>query len=108
NVGTVTGIIDPDPIRWKNSRWRNLLIGWDESTAGEKRYRVSAWEIEPQTGPFFICPPPFFRAKRPGQQGMPDDVTSDIDNFFMRNMPWLGDDIYMKDPQALSSLSLVQ
>jgi len=46
-------------------------VGWDESTAGEKRGRVSIWEIEPVTAPFFLCPPPFFRSKRPRQPGMP-------------------------------------
>ncbi|KAL5974206.1 Auxin response factor 19 [Asimina triloba] len=58
-MGTITGISDLDPV------------GWDESTAGERRNRVSIWEIEPVAAPFFICPPPFFRSKRPRQPGMP-------------------------------------
>ncbi|KAK4414901.1 Auxin response factor 19 [Sesamum alatum] len=108
-MGTITGISDLDPVRWKNSQWRNLQVGWDESTAGERRNRVSIWEIEPVTAPFFICPtPPFFRSKRPRQPGMPDDDSSDLDNLFRRTMPWLGDDFGLKDPQALPGLSLVQ
>ncbi|KAK4564694.1 hypothetical protein RGQ29_006672 [Quercus rubra] len=107
-MGTITGISDIDPVRWKNSQWRNLQVGWDESTAGERRNRVSIWEIEPVTAPFFICPPPYFRSKRPRQPGMPDDESSDLDNLFRRPMPWIGDDICMKDPQALPGLSLVQ
>ncbi|KAE8125982.1 hypothetical protein FH972_020740 [Carpinus fangiana] len=107
-MGTITGISDLDPIRWKSSQWRNLQVGWDESTAGERRNRVSIWEIEPVTAPFFICPPPYFRTKRPRQPGMPDDESSELDNLFRRTMPWLGDDICMKDPQALPGLSLVQ
>ncbi|XP_050373056.1 auxin response factor 19-like [Argentina anserina] len=107
-MGTITGITDLDPVRWKNSQWRNLQVGWDESTAGERRNRVSIWEIEPVTAPFFICPPPFFRSKRPRQLGMPDDESSDLDNLFKRTMPWLGDDMCMKDPQVLPGLSLVQ
>ncbi|XP_010263345.1 PREDICTED: auxin response factor 19-like isoform X2 [Nelumbo nucifera] len=111
-MGTITGISDLDPIRWKNSQWRNLQVGWDESTAGERRNRVSIWEIEPVAAPFFICPPPFFRSKRPRQPGMPDDDSSDLDNIFKRTMPWLGDDICIKDPQTqnavLPGLSLVQ
>lgn len=107
-MGTITGICDLDPARWKNSQWRNLQVGWDESTAGERRSRVSIWEIEPVTAPFFICPPPFFRSKRPRQPGMPDDDLSDFDNLFKRMMPWPGDDICMKDPQSLPGLSLVQ
>ncbi|KAL9361731.1 hypothetical protein Peur_044516 [Populus x canadensis] len=107
-MGTITGISDLDPVRWKNSQWRNLQVGWDESTAGERRNRVSIWEIEPVTAPFFICPPPFFRSKRPRQPGMPDDDSSDFDSLFKRTMPWLGDEFCMKDPQALPGLSLVQ
>lgn len=107
-MGTITGISDLDPVRWKNSQWRNLQVGWDESTAGERRNRVSIWEIEPVQAPFFICPPPFFRSKRPRQPGMPDDESYDLDNLFKRTMPWLGDDISMKDTNALPGLSLVQ
>ncbi|KAK6247966.1 hypothetical protein QUC31_019531 [Theobroma cacao] len=106
-MGTITGVSDLDPVRWKNSQWRNLQVGWDESTAGERRNRVSIWEIEPVTAPFFICPPPFFRSKRPRQPGIPDDESSDLDNLFKRSMPWLGDDICMKESQA-PGLSLVQ
>lgn len=101
-MGTITGISDLDPVRWKNSQWRNLQVGWDESTAGERRSRASAWEIEPVTAPFFICPPPFLRPKRPRLPGMPDD-DSQMDNLFKRTMPWLGD-----DPHTLTGLSLVQ
>ncbi|KAL2321397.1 hypothetical protein Fmac_030366 [Flemingia macrophylla] len=107
-MGTITGISDLDPVRWKNSQWRNLQVGWDESTAGEKRSRVSIWEIEPVTAPFFICPPPFFRSKRPRQPGMPDDELSDFDNIFKRTMPWIGDDMCIKDPHGLPGLSLAQ
>ncbi|XP_060172319.1 auxin response factor 19-like [Lycium barbarum] len=108
-MGTITGISDLDAVRWKNSQWRNLQVGWDESTAGERRNRVSIWEIEPVTAPFFICPtPPFFRSKRPRLPGMPDDDCSDLDGLFKRTMPWLGDDFGMKDPQGLPGLSLVQ
>jgi hypothetical protein len=49
----------------------NVQVGWDESTAGERRSRVSIWEIEPVTAPFFICPPPFIRSKRPRLPGIP-------------------------------------
>ncbi|OAY59043.1 auxin response factor 19 [Manihot esculenta] len=107
-MGTITGISDLDPLRWKNSQWRNLQVGWDESTAGERRNRVSLWEIEPVTAPFFICPPPFFRSKRPRQPGMPDDDSSDLDNLLKKSMPWISDDFYMKDPQSVPGLSLVQ
>ncbi|XP_009768741.1 auxin response factor 19-like isoform X2 [Nicotiana sylvestris] len=107
-MGTITGISDMDPVRWKNSQWRNLQVGWDESTAGERINRVSIWEIEPITAPFLICSSPFFSSKHPRQPGMPDGDCSDMDGVFRRTMPWLGDDFGMTDPQGLPGLSLVQ
>ncbi|PON84617.1 Auxin response factor [Trema orientale] len=108
-MGTVTGISDLDSLRWKNSQWRNLQVGWDESTAGERPSRVSLWEIEPVVTPFYICPPPFFRPKFLKQPGMPDDE-SEMENAFKRAMPWLGDDFGMKDAAStiFPGLSLVQ
>ncbi|RDX68914.1 Auxin response factor 5, partial [Mucuna pruriens] len=106
-MGTIIGVSDLDSVRWKNSLWRNLQVGWDESIAEERRSRVSVWEIEPVTAPYFICPPPFFRSKRPRLPGMPDDE-SDFNNLFKSAVPWLGDDMCIKDPQALPGLSLVQ
>ncbi|TVU33469.1 hypothetical protein EJB05_25289 [Eragrostis curvula] len=108
-MGTITGISDLDPVRWKNSQWRNLQVGWDESAAGERRNRVSMWEIEPIAAPFFICPQPFFGAKRPRQL---DDESSEIENLFKRAMPWLSEEICIKDAQTqnttMPGLSLVQ
>ncbi|KAL1097481.1 hypothetical protein V6Z11_D05G037900 [Gossypium hirsutum] len=104
-MGTVTGISDLDPVRWKNSQWRNLQVGWDESTAGERPRRVSIWEIEPVVSPFFICPPPFFRPRFPKQPGMPDD-DSDVENAFKRAMPWLGDDFAAQSGFFPSTVSL--
>ncbi|KAF7837554.1 auxin response factor 19 [Senna tora] len=108
-MGTITGISDLDPVRWKNSQWRNLQVGWDESTAGERPSRVSIWDIEPVVTPFYICPPPFFRPKFPKQPGMPDDEF-DMENAFKRAMPWIGDDFGMKDASSsiFPGLSLVQ
>lgn len=102
HMGTITGMSDLDPVRWKNSQWRNLQVGWDESTGGERRNRVSAWEIEPVISPFFMCPP-YFGAKHPRQ----DDDPSEFGNLFKRTMPWRGDDnTYMKEPQPFNGFSL--
>ncbi|KAG5058702.1 hypothetical protein GLYMA_05G221300v4 [Glycine max] len=106
-MGTIIGVSDLDSVRWKNSLWRNLQVGWDESTAEERQSRVSVWEIEPVTTPYFICPPPFFRSKIPRLLGMPDDEP-DFNNLFKSTVPWLGDDMCVKGPQALPGLSLVQ
>ncbi|XP_042505266.1 auxin response factor 4 isoform X1 [Macadamia integrifolia] len=45
--GEVTGIGDVDPYRWPDSKWRCLMVRWDEDIAREHRQRVSPWEIEP-------------------------------------------------------------
>uniref|UniRef100_A0A7N0UVU0 Auxin response factor n=1 Tax=Kalanchoe fedtschenkoi TaxID=63787 RepID=A0A7N0UVU0_KALFE len=107
-MGTITGISDLDPVRWKGSQWRNIQVGWDESTAGDRPSRVSLWEIEPVVTPFYLCPPPFFRPKFPKQPGFPDDE-SDTENTLKRGMPWL-DDFGIKDAATsiFPGLSLVQ
>ncbi|KAK6917131.1 Auxin response factor domain [Dillenia turbinata] len=70
-MGTITGISDLDPVRWPNSHWRSVKVGWDESTAGERQPRVSLWEIEPLTT-FPMYPSPFpLRLKRPWPVGLP-------------------------------------
>ncbi|KAI3465574.1 hypothetical protein Pfo_022237 [Paulownia fortunei] len=70
-MGTITGISDLDAVRWPNSHWRSVKVGWDESTAGERQPRVSLWEIEPlMTFPMY--PSPFsLRLKRPWPSGLP-------------------------------------
>ncbi|KAH9612392.1 hypothetical protein KSS87_017562 [Heliosperma pusillum] len=68
-MGTITGISDLDPVRWANSHWRSVKVGWDESTAGERQLRVSLWEIEPLTT-FPMYPSLFpLRLKRPWHAG---------------------------------------
>ncbi|XP_024959083.1 auxin response factor 19-like [Cynara cardunculus var. scolymus] len=107
-MGTITGISDMDGVRWKNSQWRSLQVGWDESAAGERPTRVSVWEVEPVVTPFYMCPPPFFRQKFPQQPGMPDGDT-EIENAYRRGMPWL-EELGMKDASSsvFPGLSLVQ
>ncbi|CAL5049473.1 unnamed protein product [Urochloa decumbens] len=84
-MGTITGISDLDSVRWPNSHWRSVKVGWDESTAGERQPRVSLWEIEPLTT-FPMYPSPFpLRLKRPWPTGLPslhggkeDDLTNSL------------------------------
>ncbi|XP_071715824.1 auxin response factor 19-like [Rutidosis leptorrhynchoides] len=103
-MGTITAISDLDAVRWKNSQWRNLQVGWDEATAGERRNRVSIWEIEPVTAPFYMYPnPSVYQMKRP-RQGMFGDESADLDSLFNRTSPWLSETMSMKEP----GLSLVQ
>lgn len=44
-TGLIVGIGDVDPTRWPGSKWRCLLVRWDDDTS--RRNRVSPWEIEP-------------------------------------------------------------
>ncbi|KAK1308407.1 Auxin response factor 6 [Acorus calamus] len=39
-MGTITGINDLDSVRWPNSHWRSVKVGWDESTAGGKEDEI--------------------------------------------------------------------
>ncbi|KAF3956885.1 hypothetical protein CMV_018042 [Castanea mollissima] len=44
-TGFITGISDADPVKWPGSKWRCLLVRWDDIEA--RHNRVSPWEIEP-------------------------------------------------------------
>ncbi|CAH9098358.1 unnamed protein product [Cuscuta epithymum] len=87
-MGTITGIGDLDGIRWPNSHWRSVKVGWDESTAGERQPRVSLWEIEPLTTfPMYTSLFPL-RLKRPWYPGLStfqDSNNSEVVN----GMAWL-------------------
>ncbi|XP_022957396.1 auxin response factor 8-like [Cucurbita moschata] len=100
-MGTITGISDLDPVRWSNSHWRSVKVGWDESTAGERQPRVSLWEIEPLTT-FPMYPSLFpLRLKRPWHPGVSSvhDNRDDASNGLM----WLRGGV---GEQALHSLNL--
>ncbi|KAI3461452.1 hypothetical protein Pfo_018115 [Paulownia fortunei] len=44
--GVVTGVGDMDPYRWPNSKWRCLMVRWDEDIMSTHQERVSPWEID--------------------------------------------------------------
>ncbi|KAI9118661.1 hypothetical protein K1719_010993 [Acacia pycnantha] len=97
-MGTITGISDLDSVRWPNSHWRSVKVGWDESTAGDRQPRVSLWEIEPLTT-FPMYPSLFpLRLKRPWHPGSSSlhDGRDDAGLMWLRGGP--GD-------QGLSSLN---
>ena len=50
------GISDYDPMRWPNSKWRNLKVEWDEHGYGERPERVSLWDIETPENMVFSSP----------------------------------------------------
>ncbi|KHG10285.1 Auxin response factor 6 -like protein [Gossypium arboreum] len=91
-MGTITGISDLDPVRWPNSHWRSVKVGWDESTAGERQPRVSLWEVEPLTT-FPMYPSPFpLRLKRPWPPGLPSFHGLKDDDLGMSSLMWLQGD----------------
>ncbi|KAF8409175.1 hypothetical protein HHK36_005249 [Tetracentron sinense] len=46
-TGVITGISDLDPVKWPGSKWRCLLVRWDDDFGTNRHNRVSPWEIEP-------------------------------------------------------------
>ncbi|ONK79124.1 uncharacterized protein A4U43_C01F3180 [Asparagus officinalis] len=47
-TGWVAGIGDVDPARWPGSKWKCLLVRWDDDDVDRSRQsRLSPWEIEP-------------------------------------------------------------
>ncbi|XP_027170286.1 auxin response factor 6-like isoform X1 [Coffea eugenioides] len=102
-MGTITGISDLDPVRWPNSHWRSVKVGWDESTAGERQPRVSLWEIEPLTT-FPMYPSPFsLRLKRPWPSGLPSlPGLNSSDMNINAQLSWLRGDIGAQGIQSLN------
>lgn len=102
-MGTITGICDLDPVRWPNSHWRSVKVGWDESTAGERQPRVSLWEIEPLTT-FPMYPSPFpLRLKRPWPSQLPSfHGLKDGDIGINPNLMWLQGGIGDQSMQSLN------
>ncbi|XP_068646693.1 auxin response factor 5-like isoform X2 [Aristolochia californica] len=85
-MGTVVGISDLDPIKWPNSRWRNLQVEWDEPGCSERQSRVSLWEIETPEIPF-ICPAPISGFKRPFLSGF-SGTESDLETAMKKSSSW--------------------
>ncbi|KAL8108128.1 auxin response factor 3-like isoform X2 [Apium graveolens] len=44
-TGLIVGIGDVDPVRWPGSKWRCLMVRWDDMEV-TRHNRVSPWEIE--------------------------------------------------------------
>ncbi|KAJ7965018.1 Auxin response factor [Quillaja saponaria] len=101
-MGTITGIDDLDPVRWSNSHWRSVKVGWDESTTGDRQPRVSLWEIEPLTT-FPMYPSPFpLRLKRPWPSGLPSYGLKDSDMSISSHLMWLQGGVGDQGVQSLN------
>ncbi|GAB2272023.1 Auxin response factor 2B [Dionaea muscipula] len=70
-TGTIVGIDDADPNRWKDSKWRCLKVRWDETSTICRPERVSPWQVEPAVSPPTINPLPVPRSKRPRPSMVP-------------------------------------
>uniref|UniRef100_A0A0A9D3G8 Auxin response factor n=1 Tax=Arundo donax TaxID=35708 RepID=A0A0A9D3G8_ARUDO len=44
--GMVVGISEVEPMTWPGSKWRSLLVRWEDGTNCNGQDRVSPWEIE--------------------------------------------------------------
>ncbi|XP_076918429.1 auxin response factor 4-like isoform X1 [Bidens hawaiensis] len=44
--GVVTCVGDMDPYKWANSKWRCLMVRWDEDIGNDHQERISPWEID--------------------------------------------------------------
>lgn len=73
--GVVIGIGDLDPHRWPNSKWRCLMVRWDEDMVSDHHERVSPWEIDPSVSlqPLSIQSSPRLKKLRTGMQATPPD-----------------------------------
>ncbi|KAF2321779.1 hypothetical protein GH714_002743 [Hevea brasiliensis] len=73
--GVVTGMSDLDPYRWPNSKWRCLMVRWDEDVVSDHQERVSLWEIDPSVSlpPLSIQSSPRLKKLRTGLPANPPD-----------------------------------
>uniref|UniRef100_A0A7N0T039 Auxin response factor n=1 Tax=Kalanchoe fedtschenkoi TaxID=63787 RepID=A0A7N0T039_KALFE len=76
--GTVVGIEDADPRRWRDSKWRCLKVRWDETSTIHRPDRVSPWKIEPALNPLALNPIPMPRPKRPRTNLLPLSPDSSV------------------------------
>lgn len=99
-TGTIVGIDDADPKRWRESKWRCLKIRWDETSTIPRPDRVSPWQIEPAMTPPTINSLSVSRAKRP----RPNVVTPSTDSSVLTRE---GSSKVIADPSPASGFSRV-
>lgn len=77
-TGTIVGIEDGDPKRWRESKWRCLKVKWDETSTIPRPERVSPWSIEPALAPPALNALPMPRPKRPRSNMVPSSPDSSV------------------------------
>ncbi|KAL4590141.1 hypothetical protein LXL04_003062 [Taraxacum kok-saghyz] len=120
-MGTITGISDLDGVRWKNSQWRNLQpsVGLGDRTGYRALFHLPDNTVLSTEAPTtrdvrynylkLMCHHNSFNSyvrtdKTYIFDKLVGDESVDLDNIYKRTMPWLGEDMAMKD----QGLSLVQ
>ncbi|KHN21534.1 Auxin response factor 4 [Glycine soja] len=84
--GIVTGMSDLDPYKWPKSKWRCLMVRWDEDIEISHQDRVSPWEIDPSSSlpPLSIQSSRRLKKLRPGlQAATPSHLTTAGGSGFM-------------------------
>ncbi|EYU38831.1 hypothetical protein MIMGU_mgv1a002956mg [Erythranthe guttata] len=106
-MGTITGMSDLDPLRWPNSKWRSLQVEWDEPGCGDKRNRVSPWEIETPESLFVFPSLTGNNFKRPFNSAFLGNILPLLDFFFgCLNLDCSNSGSTVIDPSSVSSMVL--
>ncbi|XP_031112794.1 auxin response factor 4-like [Ipomoea triloba] len=73
--GIVTGISDMDPYRWPGSKWRCLMVRWDDDVMSNHQERVSPWDIDSSVSlpPLNIQSSPRMKKLRASQPALPHE-----------------------------------
>ncbi|VFQ85070.1 unnamed protein product [Cuscuta campestris] len=74
--GVITGVNDLDPYRWPGSKWRCLMVMWDDDFMSNHQERVSPWEIDSSSVPFpplSVQSSPRMKKMRIIQQAVPQE-----------------------------------
>nr|GMD67184.1 auxin response factor 4 [Ipomoea batatas] len=73
--GIVTGISDMDPYRWPGSKWRCLMVRWDDDVMSNHQERVSPWDIDSSVSlpPLNIQSSPRMKKLRASQPVLPNE-----------------------------------
>ncbi|XP_056693271.1 auxin response factor 4 isoform X2 [Spinacia oleracea] len=76
--GVIIGVNDINPYKWPNSKWRCLMVRWDEDIVSDGQERVSPWEIDPSVSlpPLSIQSSPRIKKLR---LGLPASLSSPVD-----------------------------
>ncbi|KAK9676749.1 hypothetical protein RND81_11G097600 [Saponaria officinalis] len=81
--GVIIGASDMDPYKWPGSKWRCLMVRWDDEIVGDNYDRVSPWEIDPSVSlpPQCIQSSPRLKKLKTGLPASPTNLVHDNVSF---------------------------